>query len=257
MEEINMLDVRAESSRFRRYFSPKRIMSTLVFSVILAVIGVFFWRVFGFYQDIRSGVLNPALSYTTNDFTRVASAFAAKAVAAGDGTPELLGPNDAAIGAKNPKITIVEFVDFGCPYTKEVAPIVRAIAKQHEDDVKLVVRHFPIEEIHPGAMLAAEAAGCAGEQGKFWEYYDAVLGMKTALSAEAISAVATSLALDEAQFQRCIDSGYYTNQVKNDLSDGAGAAVSGTPTFFFNGQKVEGSIPFSVFNAIINAMLQS
>jgi|GEM_PF-212207 len=257
MEDVNILEDRQEPEKPASRFSVRKIGSTLIFVGVLVVVTFFSWRVFSFYQDIRSGAINPALAYTTTDFTRAASAFAAKAASDGGGTGNLLGANSPSIGPLDAKITIVEFADFGCVYSKENAPIIRAIAKQYANNLRLVFRDYPIDEIHPGASIAAEGGGCAQEQGKFWEYHDAVFASGGELSVASLLVIAEQIELDLEKFQRCIDSGYYTADVKSDIADGVAAGVVGTPTFFFNGEKVEGSIPFTIFNQIINAMLQT
>lgn len=246
-------DVERRVSRF----STHKVLGTLGFALVLVMVCIFSWRVFAFYQDIRSGDINPALGYTTTDFSRAATAFAARAAANGSDSGEILGDNDPTLGSDDAKIVLVEFGDFGCPYSREVAPIVRAIVKQYSSDIQFMYRDYPIDDLHPGASLAAEAGGCAQEQGKFWEYYDAVFGMSDELSETTLTAIAETIDMDTTQFERCIESGYYANDVADDTSDGAKAGVVGTPTFFFNGQKVEGSIPFTIFNQIIDAMRQT
>lgn len=239
-----------------RRWNVHRFLGVVGFVLALGVVLGFSWRVFGYYRDIRSGVLNPALAYTTTNFTRAATAFAAKA-ASTTADPSLLGAHDPSTGPVDAKITIVEFVDFGCPYSQEVAPIVRAITKQYSADTRLVVRNLPLDDLHPGAMIAAEAGGCAQEQGKFWEYYDGVYAMKDALSVESLTSLADRIGLDTKAFGRCLDSGYYDKSIATDVADATALGVTGTPTFFFNGQKVEGSIPFTIFNQILNAMRQT
>lgn len=240
----------------KRRWSIRRILGIFGFVAVLGLVIAFSWRVFGFYREIRSGSINPGLSYTTKNFTRAAGAFAAKAASNTD-NDWLLGLNDPSIGKKDAKITIVEFADFGCPYSKEAAQIVRVMAKQYPDSVRVVFRDFPIEELHPGSTIAAQAGGCAEEQGKFWEYHDAVFASNEPLGVEMISSVAENIGLDLKQFAKCVDSNYYANAVESDILDGTKAGVIGTPTFFFNGQKVEGSIPFTVFTQILDAMLQT
>jgi thiol-disulfide isomerase/thioredoxin len=237
-----------------RRFSTHQILGTLGFVLALTLICVFSWRVFAFYRDIRSGEINPALGYTTTDFSRAATAFAARAAASGESSGEILGENDPTLGSDDAKIVLVEFGDFGCSYSREVAPIVRAIVKQYPNDIQFMYRDYPIDDLHPGASLAAEGGGCAQEQGKFWEYYDAVFGMSDELSVATLTSIAETIGMDTEQFERCVESGYYANDVADDTSDGANAGVVGTPTFFFNGQKVEGSIPFTIFNQIVDAM---
>ncbi|MFA6018433.1 MAG: thioredoxin domain-containing protein [Patescibacteria group bacterium] len=254
---MNILDDLQEPEKIVPRFSVRKMKGTLLFVGILTVVVFFSWKVFSFYQDIRSGAINPGLAYTTTDFTRAASVFAAKAASDGSGTGNLLGVHSPSIGSLDAKVTIVEFADFGCVYSQESAPIIRAIAKQYANDVYFVFRDYPIDELHPGASIAAEGGGCAQEQGKFWEYHDAVFANGDELSVASLLIVAEEIGLDVEKFQRCIDSGYYTADVKSDIADGAAAGVVGTPTFFFNGEKVEGSIPFTIFNQIINAMLQT
>ncbi len=238
-------------------FSSHRVLGTLAFIGIILVVSVFSWRVFAFYRDIRAGEINPALGYTTTEFSRAATAFAVQAATKGDAAGDIRGEDDPTLGSDDAKIVLVEFGDFGCPYSREVAPIVRAIARQYAHDIQLMYRDFPIDDLHPGASLAAEGGGCAKEQGKFWEYYDAVFALSTPLSAEALVSIGDTIGLDSEAFERCIESGYYANDVADDTSDGANAGVVGTPTFFFNGQKVEGSIPFIIFNQIVDVMRQT
>lgn len=254
MEEISLLSEPAPLAPQPTRFSPRRVLGTLGFIVVLGVVCVFSWRVFAFYRDIRAGVINPALGYTTTDFSRAASAFGAQAAAQAGTSGNVLGANDPVLGADDAKIVLVEFGDFGCPYSREVAPIVRAIAKQYPNDIQFMYRDFPIDDLHPGASIAAEGGGCAQEQGKFWEYHDAVFAMQDDMSVASLLALADAIGLNTEQFGRCIESGYYTNEVIGDIADGAKAGVVGTPTFFFNGEKVEGSIPFTIFNQIIDAM---
>lgn len=255
IEVINMLPAQTPPP-VRRRWSPARILGLFGFIAVLAVVLGFSWRIFGFYRGIRDGSINPALAYTTTNFTRAVTAFAARAATNTDSV-SLLGTSDPSLGNKEARITVVEFSDFGCPYSREVAPIVRAIAQQYSQDVRVVFRNFPIEEIHPGSTIAAQAGGCAAEQGKFWEYHDAVFASKEPLGVDMLNGITESIGIDQAQFSRCLDSGYYVSDTASDGADGAALGVTGTPTFFFNGQKVEGSIPFTIFTQIIDAMRQT
>jgi protein-disulfide isomerase len=118
-----------------------------------------------------------------------------------------------------------------------------------------VVRDFPLNSIHPHAQKAAEATECADDQGKFWEYHDAVFANQSAIDVESLKGYATELDLDTGAFNDCLDSGKHQGEVENDLQDGRGAGVSGTPAFFINGQLVSGAQPFSVFQQILDQLL--
>ena len=120
----------------------------------------------------------------------------------------------------------------------------------------MVFRDFPLS-FHPEALPAAEAAECAGDQGKYWEYHDELFKNQQLLSSSLYPQLASQLGLDTAKFQQCLDSGKHTQEVQNDFAYGSQAGVSGTPTFFINGVMLVGAQPYSAFKQVIDAELAS
>src|SRR6266849_8758350 len=108
----------------------------------------------------------------------------------------------------NPKarVMIVEFSDFQCPYCSQVVTTLKSVLAKHQDTVALAFRDMPVTQIHPQAMMAAEAARCAGEQGKFWEYHDLLFTNQSKLDRPGLIAKAQTLKLDEKQFDACLSS---------------------------------------------------
>ena len=134
--------------------------------------------------------------------------------------------------------------------------------------IKFITRDFPLESIHPQAFKAAEAARCAGDQGKYWEMHDRLFANQGALGLPDLPRHAEALALDVAKFHQCVESGTYGASVRSDQADGQRAGVSGTPTFFLgltepNGSQVKalrtlvGAQPYSAFKAAIDSLLAS
>ena len=121
--------------------------------------------------------------------------------------------------------------------------------------VKLAYLDFPLREIHPQAQTAAEAARCAGEQGKFWEYHDALYAEQSKLDGPGLLAHARLLHLDEKSFQSCLDSGKFKSKIDADLAQGSKVGVAGTPGFFVNGVFLSGARPEADFEKIINSQL--
>ena len=127
------------------------------------------------------------------------------------------------------------------------------------------MRDFPLEAIHPQAFKAAEAAHCAGDQGKYWEMHVLLFAQQRALGAADLTRHAATLGLDGAKFQTCLDKGTHADAVRRDLAEGAKAGVRGTPTFFLgvieNGTKVRvtrvirGAQPAEAFKQAIDAAL--
>ncbi len=165
--------------------------------------------------------------------------------------------DDAVKGNPNAKVTIVEFSDFECPfcgkYFRETAP---QIMKDYVDTgtVKYVFRDSPLD-FHKNAQKAAEAAECAGEQGKYWEMHDYLFQNQDYLAVENLKGYAKDLKLDTAKFNDCLDKSKMAEEVSKDLADAQKYGVSGTPAFFINGKLISGAQPYNVFKAEIEAAL--
>jgi protein-disulfide isomerase len=160
-----------------------------------------------------------------------------------------------ARGPREAPVSIVEFSDFRCPYCKAVVPTLKQLAGQYSDRVRWVFRDFPIPGLHPDAPLAHEAARCAGEQGKFWPYHDLLFERATDVSATALKQYAAEVGADRAAFDQCLDSHKYQAAVNADIEAGSKAGVTGTPTFFINGQPLVGNQPLSEFQRVIEGEL--
>lgn len=149
------------------------------------------------------------------------------------------------LGEKDAPVTIVEFSDFQCPFCKRnFQQTFPQILSEYieKGKVKYVFRDYPLERIHPDAFKAAEAAHCAGEQGKYWEMHDKLLSNQQALKADDLIVHAKAVSLDEAALKGCLDSGRHADSVRKNLAEGSAAGVRGTPAFFFGLTKDEPSI---------------
>ncbi|MEW6125468.1 MAG: thioredoxin domain-containing protein [Acidobacteriota bacterium] len=142
-------------------------------------------------------------------------------------------------GSASATVTIVEFTDFQCPSCGKTAPVLDEIVKEYGDKVKLVVRDFPLTQIHAYALKAAEAAEAAREQGKYWEYAELLFKNQEKLDAQSLLAYANQVGLDIKKFQEAITSGKYLEKVQRDVEDGYKFGVTGTPTLFVNGKRVK------------------
>ena len=159
----------------------------------------------------------------------------------------------------NPKasVMIVEFSDFQCPYCREVEPTLKSVLAKHPDQVALAFRDFPLKQLHPQAEIAAEASRCAGEQGKYWEYHDALFANQSKLDHSGLLEQARSLKLDEKQFDSCLSTEKYKAQMQLDFQDGMRAGVTGTPSFFINGTFLNGALPQASFEQAIQDALSA
>lgn len=168
------------------------------------------------------------------------------------------------LGDASAPVTIIEFSDFQCPFCRTFfEDTYTQLKKDYIDSgkVQLSYRHFPLD-FHPAAQITAEAAECANEQDKFWEFHDTVYEKQGAQGTGTIQYTkddlktwAADLAIDTAAFNQCLDSGKHTQTVKDDVSYAGTVGVQATPTFFVNGQKIEGAQPYSVFKTMIDAEL--
>ncbi|MBI5077649.1 thioredoxin domain-containing protein [Candidatus Falkowbacteria bacterium] len=165
--------------------------------------------------------------------------------------------NDYFLGAKDAKVVLIEYTDFECPFCLNHSKTSKKINETYGDKIKFVVRHFPLS-FHENAQKAAEAAECAGEQGKFWQMYDVLFATNEAktMGIEKWKAEAKKMGLNVTKFSECLDSGKYADKINQEIADGAAAGVDGTPATFINGQLVSGALPFEQFKSIIDGLLK-
>ena len=164
--------------------------------------------------------------------------------------------DDPVLGSDDAPITLIEFSDYECPFCKkwnvEVYP---RLKEQYGDKIRFVFRDFPLYNIHPNAIPAAESANCAGEQDKYWEYHDLLFAGGKPLGRDTYLAYAQQLGIEQSAFEKCIADRRHQQEVEGDLQYASNLGVQSTPTFFINGLAIVGAQPFEVFEQIINMEL--
>ena len=180
--------------------------------------------------------------------------------------------DDPVLGDPNAPITIIEFSDYQCPFCGRFFEATLPLIEKNYIEtgkVKFVYRDYPIQEIHPNAVLAALGANCANEQGKFWEYHDKLfenqrqwgsLDFENAVS--TFEKFAEELDLDTDTFNPCLESEKYMGELQKDLYDGVAYGVTGTPGFFIGNEKigyglVSGAQPYAAFEQVLDQLLES
>ena len=144
------------------------------------------------------------------------------------------GPDDAPV-------TLVEYGDFECPSCGAAYPIVEAVRKEMGARLRFVFRHFPLTQMHPHALHAAEAAEAAGAQGKFWQMHGMLFEHQDALEDADLVGYAKALHLDLKRFTSELASEAHVPRIRKDIQSGIRSGVNGTPTFFINGVRFDGS----------------
>jgi protein-disulfide isomerase len=161
---------------------------------------------------------------------------------------ELVPPvnsTDHVLGPSHARVTIVEFGDFECPNCKQVAPVVKLLLKHFGDRLRFAFRNFPLEEVHPHALAAAQAAECAGAQGKFWQMHDLLFEHQHSLKLPQLHGYAESLELDMVRFSAEMKDTVYLQRVREHQESGEASGVRATPTFFMNGRILDVSFGFA------------
>lgn len=171
------------------------------------------------------------------------------------------------LGNKDAKVTVIEFSDFQCPFCKKYFDENHSQLLEkyvNTGKVKFAYRHFPLTSIHPNAQKAAEAAECANEQGKFWDYHDLLFKNQdewaplsgTAVIDKFVEYAGGGLGLNPSQFQDCLQSDKYQANVDEDTGAAGEVQVNATPSFFVNGNRLIGAVPFSELQAAIEKELK-
>jgi len=144
-------------------------------------------------------------------------------------------------GRADAPVTLVEYGDYECPFCGAAYPVIKDIQAQMGDGLRFVFRNFPITTSHPHAEKAAEAAEAASVQGHFWEMHDHLYEHQQQLTGAHLHAHAQALGLDLRRFDQDLADNVYAPRVREDFMSGVRSGVNGTPTFFINGVRYDGS----------------
>ena len=159
-------------------------------------------------------------------------------------------------GPANAPVTIVEFADFECPFCGALYPVMKQVEQNYTSKVRLVYRQFPLTNMHPHAQKAAEAALCANEQRRFWDFYDSLFSDQSKLEIADLKRRAQTLGLNTSAFNTCLDSGKEADAIQKDKDDARKAGVSSTPTVFINGRLLTGSRSYAEIRDVIEDELK-
>ncbi|HEY5599176.1 MAG TPA: DsbA family protein [Candidatus Manganitrophaceae bacterium] len=175
---------------------------------------------------------------------------------ASDGAlPAPLAADIPAIGPADALVTIEEFSDFQCPFCARSVQTLKQVLNEFPGQVRLIFRHFPVAESHPDAPLVHMATLAAGRQGRFWEMHDVVFENQKRVRGEDLLGYARDLGLNMDAFRASFQDGALISRIQADFDEGVRRTVRATPTFFINGRKVEGAIPFPLFKKEVEAAL--
>jgi protein-disulfide isomerase len=161
------------------------------------------------------------------------------------------------LGSDGAPVTVVAFVDYGCPYTKDSMPAIRKVMENIGNRARLIVRDFPIPELHPEARDAAHASRCVLEQGQkaYWRYQEILFEQQDGMTLEVLRRLVSTANLNVARYDDCMASRKYDLAIDQDVALAERVGVAGTPTFFVNGTRFDGSVDEELFTKLINHFL--
>jgi protein-disulfide isomerase len=160
---------------------------------------------------------------------------------------------DHVQGSPGASVTLVEYGDYECPYCGAAYPIVKQVQKKMGSKLRFVFRNFPLANMHPHALRAAEAAEVVGAQGKFWEMHDALYEHQAALEDDDLAGYALRLGVAKETFATELRRPVYGDRVREDFASGVRSGVNGTPTFYINGLRHNGSYELAVLLAAVKS----
>ena len=167
-----------------------------------------------------------------------------------------VNPADHTIGPPHAPVTVVEYGDLECPDCKRAAPAVKLLLAHFAGRVRFAYRHFPLEEVHPHAFHAAEAAECAGAQGKFWPMHDLLFDNQAHMKLNQLRGYAEQLQLDLPRYDAEMGDHVYLQRIREHMQSGRESGVRGTPTFFVNGKVQDVSFGLNLLFDAVEAALR-
>ncbi len=216
---------------------------------LLVFIGLFGYLVFRSVIQLRGNSLDVRTVQNRQQSTQTGSTPSGVLVVPRD---QVETPDDPTIGPTTAAVTIVEFGDFECPFCrKSVAPL-KSMLERYGEKIRFIYRDFPNSSIHNGALPAALAANCANDQGKFWQYHDLLYANQELFSTQPWEQIAEQLRLDMTRFSSCMEQKTHQAEVEEDYREGVRFGVTGTPTWFINGVRIEGALDAETFATIID-----
>lgn len=168
-----------------------------------------------------------------------------------------VSPEDHVLGNPNARAELVEFLDYECPHCRAANGVIEALLRRFPDDVRYAARHFPLTQIHPHSLLAAQAAEAAGAQGGYWPMHQMLFDNQEALEVGDQLAYARALDLDVRRFARELDDGTHVPKVRSDFESGIRSGVNGTPTIFVDGARVDSGWDLESLSAWIEKALRA
>jgi protein-disulfide isomerase len=158
-------------------------------------------------------------------------------------------------GSENAPITLVEYGDYECPFCGAAYYVIKQLQKHFGKQLRFVFRNFPLTQIHPYAEIAAEAAEFAGLNNQFWEMHDLIYENQSSLNGPFLLELGTALGLDARELAKAIETRAFEDKIKNDFLGGVKSGVNGTPTFFINGERYNGSYEYPELEAALESLL--
>ncbi len=162
-----------------------------------------------------------------------------------------VSPHDHAEGSIDAPLTLVEYGDYQCPYCGAAYPVVKRLQKTLGKNLRFVFRNFPLTQVHPYALIAAEAAEAAALQDKFWEMHDLLFEEQNLLKPEIVLSWAKKIELNLERFENDIKQDVVEKRIKEDRQSGIRSGVNGTSTFFINGTRYDGPHDY---NSLLTAL---
>jgi protein-disulfide isomerase len=223
----------------------------LIASLVYSAIGMYNYAIYGNCSGPQGGfcIFDPVGSLEAQQCSAIEAKPDGKII------KPLIYANDPSLGNPNAQVTLIEIGCFQCPYTKKEQPIIKQLLSQYNGSIYYVYRDLPLEKLHPGAERTAEAALCANDQGKYFEYTDLLFGNQDKTDAQSLKGFAVQLGLNAAQFNQCIDNRTYQTKVWQDTQDMQRGGIYGTPTFFVNNISMVGPRTEREFTKLIDREL--
>jgi len=165
-------------------------------------------------------------------------------------------PADHRLGPEHAPVTLVEYGDFECPSCRGAAPAAALLVERHASHLRFIYRHFPLEEAHPHALRAAEAAEAAAAQGKFWQMHDRLFRGQPHLKDKDLHEYAAAIGLDLLRYSAEMADRIYLQRVREHIDGGRRSHLRATPTYFLNGEVVDVSFGMQTLHDAVAAAVR-